>query len=120
MSPANGILRVALELGALAVFGYWGREYGAGMWRYALMVGIPLGVALVWGTFTVPGDPARGKDGLVPVTGVMRLFIETTVFGFAMMALRFLGHENLSLGYGLAAMLHFAFSTDRVKWLVRQ
>ena len=120
MSPGNKAFRFVLELAALGAMGWWGYDQGDGAGQYILMAGVPITAAAVWGVFAVPGDPSRGQDGLVRVSGVTRLFIEGLFFGFATWALHDLGRDALTAGLGGAVVLHYALSIDRLKWLVKQ
>ena len=120
MNLGNGIFRFILELGALGSMGWWGYNQSEGAPRYALMAAVPITTALVWGTFTVPGDPSRGKEGSVPVSGLTRLLIEATIFGGAFWVLQDLGEKNLATGFGSAVILHYTISFDRLQWLLKQ
>jgi hypothetical protein len=118
--PVNLALRFLLELCALAAAGYWGWRVGGGPWRFVLTLGVPLLLAVVWGTFAVPNDPSRSGDAPVPVPGVARLILELATFGFAVWALYAAGQPVLSLILTLLVVAHYAFSYDRIAWLVRQ
>ena len=76
--------------------------------------------ATLWGIFAVPGDPSRGQDGLVRVSGITRLFIEAVVFGLATWMLFDLNRDTMAMVLGGIAVLHYAFSIDRLKWLMKQ
>ena len=65
----NKALRFMLELGALGSMGWWGYEQSDGNGRYALMAELPITAAAAWGVFAFPGDPSRGGDGVVQVSG---------------------------------------------------
>jgi len=119
MHPANGALRFALELGALGAMGWWGHDQTDGGARYALMAGLPITAAMAWGVFAVPGDPSRGKDGWVPVSGEVRLLLEAAFFGFAAWSLHDLGEDALAVGLGSGVVLHYTMSLDRLKWLLK-
>jgi hypothetical protein len=100
--------------------GWWGYKQADGSGRDALMTGIPIATALAWGVFTVPSDPSRGQDGLVHVSGVTRLLLEGTIFGFATWALHDLGEDVLAVCFGSAVILHYTLSFDRLNWLIKQ
>ena len=74
--PVNLLLRFLLELCVLAVAGYWGWSVSEGFTRFLLLLGVPLLLAVVWGTFAVPSDPSRSGRAPIPVPGVVRLLIE--------------------------------------------
>lgn len=117
-NPVNLTIRFLLELAALAVMGIWGWRQGEGWMQYLLVIGIPLLVAAVWGTFAVPNDPSRSGKAPIPVPGIIRLIIELTVFGFATWALYDLNYTGLSLAMGIIVVVHYFVSYDRVHWLL--
>jgi hypothetical protein len=100
--------------------GWWGYDTGDGVSSYALMMGVPLAAVVIWGVFAVPGDPSRGGQGLVPVSGWIRLAIEAAVFGFGVWALHDLNQNGWAIALGSATALHYAISWDRIRWLIRQ
>jgi len=118
MAGWNKALRFGLELGALGAMAWWGYEQTDGAGRYAWMVGTPVAAAAAWGVFAVPGDPSRGQDGVVRVSGLTRLLIEGAFFGFATWALSDLGEDPLAIGLGSTVVVHYAFSLDRLGWLL--
>ena len=82
--PLNLGIRFLLELCTLAIGSMWGWQRGDGWTKPALAIGIPLLIALLWGTFRVPGDPGKAP---VAIPGALRLVLECAVFGFAVWAL---------------------------------
>ena len=67
VKDANLVVRFLLELGALAALGGWGyRIGGRPLAGVGLAAGIPLVIAIVWGTFVAP-------NASVPVPGAVRL-----------------------------------------------
>jgi hypothetical protein len=119
MHPANLALRFALELVAVGAIGFWGFERGTGVLRYVLAVALPLVVMIAWAVFAVPGDPSRGKDGVVRVPGVVRLALELAVFGLGAFALHDVGWTIAALVVGACTAAHYALSFRRLGWLVR-
>jgi hypothetical protein len=113
-------LRFALELIALGLFGRWGFMCTSGAARYAWMLALPLLAAAVWGTFTVPGDPSRGKTGPVPVSGAARLALEATFFGAATAACDALGFTAWAAAFGASVCLHYVAAHARTRWLLTQ
>jgi hypothetical protein len=73
-----------------------------------------------WGTFAVPGDPSRSGKAPVPVPGIVRLILELAYFGAATWALFATGLATLGWAYGLAVILHYLASYDRVGWLLQK
>ena len=116
-NPINLAFRFFLELAALVAMGYWGWHTGQGWLRWVLMLGVPLFAAVLWGTFRVPKDPGRAP---VQVPGVVRLALELAYFGFAVWALSNAGAATASWILGLAVVVHYVISYDRILWLLRQ
>ena len=121
-NPANLAFRFLLELAALAAFAYWGWAWGD-PWRWPLAIGLPLVAAVIWGTFRTPGDSSAGQKTPVEVHGIIRLSIEMTFFGLAIVALftaQGAGSRAELTGaiLTLLVMLHYVLSWDRVMWLL--
>lgn len=116
-NPINLAFRFFLELAALIAMGYWGWQTGQGWQRWALMLGVPLIAAALWGTFRVDNDPGRAP---VRVPGFLRLALELVYFGFATWALYDTAALVWSLLLGLAVIVHYLISYDRILWLLRQ
>ena len=119
MHPANLAIRFLLELAALGAMGWWGARQTDGPSRWALAIGVPLGAAVLWGVFAVPGDPSRGGEGVVQVPGLVRLSLEGAVFGFGMWALTDLGYRMPAVAFGAIVVVHYAWSYERIVWLLR-
>jgi len=118
--PANLMLRFLLELCVLAVGGYWGWSVSRGFTRFLLVWGVPLLLAIVWGTFAVPDDPSRSGRAPIPVPGVLRLLLELANFCFGVWALYSLGHPVPGLILAVLVVVHYLLSYDRITWLVHQ
>jgi hypothetical protein len=118
--PINLLLRFLLELCVLAVAGYWGWSVSSGFTRFLLVWGVPLLLAILWGTFSVPDDPSRSGRAPIPVPGVLRLLLELINFGFGVWALYSLGHGVAGLVLAVLVVVHNILSYDRITWLVRQ
>lgn len=118
MHPANLVFRFVLEVVALGVMARWGYQQSESVWRWLLAIGVPLAAAAMWTIFAVPGDPSRGGEGFVYVPGLLRLGLECAVFGFAMWALSALGQTPFAIGCGVAVVVHYALSYERLVWLV--
>jgi hypothetical protein len=116
----NSLLRFVLELVALGMFGRWGFMSTAGTMRYVWMLGLPLLAAVIWGTFTTPGDPSRGQDGPVRVPGLVRLALEMVFFGSAVAACYALSSATWASLLGAIVGLHYAWAHARLAWLLRQ
>ena len=118
MHPANLAFRFVLEVSALGVMGWWGYQQSESAWRWPLAISVPLAAAAMWTIFAVPGDPSRGGDGLVHVPGLIRLGLECGVFGFAIWTLNALGQTPFAIAYGVAVVVHYALSYERIAWLL--
>ena len=116
-NPLNLALRFALELLALFALGYWGWTQHAGLGRILWTVGLPLGAAILWGTFRVPNDPGKAP---VAIPGWLRLLLEIAFFGSAGWALFASGQETWAYVFGGVVLLHYLVSYDRILWLTRQ
>jgi len=114
--PINLALRFLLELAALAAVAVWGWRTGDGWLRYALAIGLPLVLAVVWAVFRVPNDPGPAP---VATPGVARLIIELAFFGFAAWALYDIGALAPCLLLSLTVIAHYVTSYDRVLRLIR-
>lgn len=114
---ANDLLRFILELWALVAFGYWGFIQNFGLLNYALMILLPILVAVLWGVFAVPDDPSRSGGAPIPVPGVVRLLLEFLIFGGAFLALYFGGIFYLSLVFISLVIVHYILARERIKWL---
>jgi hypothetical protein len=118
--PINLAVRFLLELLALLVMGAWGWRQTDGWLKYFLALGIPLILAIVWGTFAVPNDPSRSGAAPVAVPGIFRLVIELVIFGLAVWALYDIGYTRFTWILAIIVVLHYIASYDRIRWLVAQ
>lgn len=118
--PINLLFRFILELLVLGITGLWGFRQGSGLQGFLLAVFLPILLALIWGVFTVPGDPTRSGRAPVATPGFIRLFIELGIFTFAVWELYDLGYSVLCFAFGLLVAVHYALSYDRIKWLLQR
>ena len=118
--PINLAFRFLLEITALTFIGIWGWQMGAGWTRFALALVFPVFAASLWGIFNVPNDPSRSGKAPVPVPGIVRLLIELAYFAFATWGIYDLGFSRLSMVLGIAVILHYLVSYDRVLWLLQK
>ncbi len=115
--PLNLALRFLLELAALASAGYWGWTERQGVWRVVWGIGLPLALAVLWGTFRVNGDPG---DAPVPVPGAVRLLLELGVFATAVILLAAADQPRWAVILGVVVVAHYVASYDRIAWLLKQ
>lgn len=117
--PINLASRFFLEILALIAIGYGGWAAGEGLLRYLLAIGLPLLMAVLWGAFRTPNEPHLPKHGTFPIPGWVRLLLEAVVFGGGAWGLFSTGLVTTAWIYTLAVLIHYAFSYDRVAWLLR-
>lgn len=118
--PINLTIRFLLELSALLAMGAWGWQQGEGSLRLILAVGVPFIAAIVWGMFAVPHDPSRSGKAPIAVAGILRLALELAFFVFAVWVLYQVGATELSWTLGIAVIIHYLASYDRILWLIKQ
>jgi hypothetical protein len=117
--PLNLAVRFLLELAALVAMGYWGWTQNDGIWRWVLVIVVPIAAAALWGTFAVPNDPSRSGNAPVPTPGMIRLILELAFFALATILL--IASQRLSAGVTLAVIviIHYTISYDRILWLLK-
>ena len=118
--PVNLALRFILEISALLVFAIWGWNKGSGLWSVVLAMSLPVFFAALWGVFAVKDDPSRSGKTVIPTKGFVRLILEILFFGLAALALFDLGFNIPGFAISILALLHYAFSYDRIVWLLKQ
>ncbi|MCZ7540062.1 MAG: DUF2568 domain-containing protein [Anaerolineae bacterium] len=118
-NPANLALRFALELAALAALSAWALARFDGVLSIALAVLLPVIAATLWATFRVPGDSSASGRAPVPVPGIVRLLLELALFALGVLALVSAGYTDAGTVLGIAVVVHYALSYDRIIWLLR-
>lgn len=118
--PINLVFRFFLELAAIFFFAYWGYSLGTGGMRILLAILFPLLFAIMWGVFAVRGDPSRSGKTVVQTPGIIRLLLELALFGAAAWMLLDLDYSNIALIFGVAVVVHYFLSFDRIAWLLKQ
>ncbi len=111
-SPASRSVAVGLARTAPR----WPRQPSGGR----PLLAVPLVVAVVWGTFAVPGDPSRSGRAPVPVSWGVRLLIEMVVFLGGAAALAALDWWPWFDAFVAAFVVHHAGAMKRLQWLSRQ
>jgi hypothetical protein len=119
--PLNLALRFILEMLGVVALAFWGWAWG-GWYRWPLAAVIAVAAMAIWATFRTPEDKSSGGQGFVQTPGPVRLAIELTFFGLAILAL-LNAHANsratwLALVLGVAVVVHYLLSWDRVRWLL--
>jgi hypothetical protein len=115
---SNDALRFILELWALVMFGYWGLNQNLGIFNYALMLILPIIVAVAWGTFAVPNDPSRSGGAPVPVSGGVRLLLEFLILGAAFWVMYTTNLVYLGFVFGVLVIIHYILARARIGWLL--
>ncbi len=115
--PANLAFRFALEIAAVIAIGVGAYNLASGFFAWILGIGLPLVVAIGWGTFNVPGDESRSGEAPVVVRGVVRLVLELLVFTTAVVLL-WLVSPIAATVLGTGVVIHYLLSIDRIRWLL--
>jgi hypothetical protein len=115
--PANLGFRLVLELAAFSALAIGGYAVGTGALSWVLAVGLPVAGVAAWGAFNVPGDRSRGGEAPVPVPGAVRLLVEASVFGVAIVVVWF-ASPAYAVALLLGVVVHYALSIDRIRWLL--
>lgn len=118
--PINLIFRFFLELAAIFFFGYWGYHLGGNGLGIIPAILFPVIFAVFWGVFAVRGDPSRSGKTVVHTPGVIRLLLELILFGAAAWMMLDLDYSTIALVFGLAVVLHYFLSFNRIAWLLKQ
>ncbi|NUS19631.1 MAG: YrdB family protein [Mesorhizobium sp.] len=116
----NLILRFLLELAALLGLGIAAWSLSEGWWRWLLALALPLIAAALWGTFAVPDDPSRSGRAPVPVPGAARLTLELVILFGGAVGFDLAGHAAIGIAMAMLIALSYAFSLDRLGWLLRR
>ncbi len=118
MRAWNLVLRLGLEVAALAGLGIaaWGQTGGATRW--VAVVAVPLVGAMLWGTFNVLDDPSRSGEAPIEVTGRVRLAIELVVLGCGWVAYGITGYPLVGIVFAILTIVHYTVGRARVHWLL--
>lgn len=116
----NLTLRFLLELAALLGLGVAGWSLSGGWWRWLLALTLPAIAAVLWGTFAVRDDPSRSGRAPVPVPGAVRLVLELAVLFGGAAGFYAAGHTTTGIIVTLLIAISYAFSLDRLGWLLKQ
>jgi hypothetical protein len=119
-NPINLIVRFLLEVITLVVVSYWGFYTYNGFIAYLIGIGTPIAMATIWGVFAVANDPSRSGKTVVNTPGIVRLLIELVYFGIATYAFYATGYILYGYIFTTIVIIHYFFSYDRIKWLLKQ
>ncbi|MBW8908403.1 MAG: YrdB family protein [Mesorhizobium sp.] len=116
----NLTLRFLLELAALFGLGIAGWSLSGGWSRWVLALALPVIAAALWGTFPVRDDPSRSGRAPVPVPGMARLVLELVILFGGASGFYAAGHTTTGIVIALLIAISYAFSLDRLSWLLKQ
>ena len=120
LHPAVAGFRFLLEVAALVFWGIVGWQIAGGIGRWVLVIVVPVGAAVVWGTFRAPGDHSADGGAPVAVHGAVRLAIEFVVLLGAALLSTIVWRRTPGLILGALIVVHYATTPARVRWLVAQ
>lgn len=112
----SATLAFLLEVVALTSYGLWAWRTVSGPLRLPVTVGLPVGVATVWGVFATAGAQASGRT-VVETPGPVRLLLELAVLGGAVPALYGAGARRPALVVAVMFLVLLAVTRDRLEWL---
>ena len=115
--PANLAFRFVLEIAALIAIGVGAYNLASGFVAWILGIGLPVVVAVGWGTFNVPGDESRSGEAPVVVRGIVRLVLEILIFTTGVVLLWFVS-PVAAMVLGIGVVIHYLLSIDRIRWLL--
>ena len=116
-----GLVRFAMEVVAFGGLFWWGWSIAdGGIGGFGLGAAFFLIGALLWGIFTVPGDPSRNPSPPISVPGWLRLIIELGIFGIAAYGIWVSGARWLSETLLTLVGVTYILTYDRAIWLLRQ
>ena len=87
--------------------------------RFVYAIGLPLLAACLWGVFAVPDDPSRSGETVIATPGWARLLLEFVFFAASAASLYAVGARLAAGLFGIAVIVHYAVSWERVLWLLR-
>jgi hypothetical protein len=96
----NLALAFLLEVAMLAAYAYWGFQAGSStIMKVVLGIGIPLGVAVIWGLLMAPRSPRR-------LQGVAYLALKIVLFGLAIAALIVIGKPGPGIAFAVVFLIN--------------
>lgn len=118
--PINLALRFILEVATLIAVGNWGWKQSDSWTKFLLAFGLPILSMAIWGLFAVPNDPSRSGSAPIITPGLIRLAIELVFFALGIATLISQQSNKLALIMAIVVVGHYAFSYDRIQWLLEQ
>lgn len=123
LTPGQAALRFALEVAALVAWGTAAFSVARSTTSSELVGWLAAGAAVVvagaaWATFRVPGDASASGGAPVPVSGTVRLVLESVLLLGAAGAVA----ATASILFGAVLVVtvlgHYIATLDRVRWLL--
>jgi hypothetical protein len=116
----NLVIRFFLEMLALGIFAYWGRQQAEGLMGFMIALFIPLFAAGLWSTFAVLDDPSRSGKAPVPVSGKTRIGVELAFWLLSALALFNTEYSDFGSLYLFFIVLNNILLRERNSWLWKQ
>lgn len=100
LKMSNLAIRFLLELCMLGAVAYWGFATQSNwLWKVLLGLGLPLLIAVLWGTFLAP-------KATRPLRGFAFYALELTLFALGALALFAAGQPTLGWIYGMVLVIN--------------
>jgi hypothetical protein len=112
LKAGNRALKFALELAAIASFGYWGASLDGSLLSSAMMVVAPAAMIVVWGRFAAPRASRR-------LSLRARIPLELTILLLAAVALLAAGEDGLAAVMAAAVALNHLIGMMRLFAMAR-
>jgi hypothetical protein len=115
--PIDLALRAALEIAAAVGLLLGGLTLVGGPVGWLVALALPIGAAVLWATFRVPGDPGPAPS---PVPGSARLALELVLLGTGALGWLLAGWPIVGFLVGALIVAHYLMTAERVRWLVER
>lgn len=123
LTPGQAALRFALEVAALVGWGTAAFSVARSATSSELVGWLAAGAAVVvaaaaWATFRVPGDASASGGAPVPVSGMVRLVLESLLLLGAAGAVAATASILFGAVLVVTFLVHYVATLDRVRWLL--
>lgn len=123
LTPGQAALRFALEVAALVGWGTAAFSAARSATSSELVGWLAAGAAVVvaaaaWATFRVPGDASASGGAPVPVSGMVRLVLESLLLLGAAGAVAATASILFGAVLVVTFLVHYVATLDRVRWLL--
>ena len=82
--------------------------------------GLVLIVAILRGTFRVPGDPSSKGNAIIAVPGIVRFGLKIAIFGASVYLLYDSTQVLAATIFGILILLLYIIAYERILWLPKQ